>query len=104
MRSLAALLFALSIGLLTALGPVPAHAGPFEDALAKFSTDSFPDTEAAIVELATSGHADAATVVTAAAEGRLLFHPDAKAVYVKGKDDKLYEAATKRRWIQSLRA
>ena len=96
MRSLAKLLLALSIGLLTALGPVPAHAGPFEDALAKFTTDSFPDTEAAIVELATSGHADAATVVAAVAEGRLLFHPDTKAVYVKGKDGKLYEAATKK--------
>ena len=94
MRSLAALLLALSIGLLTALGPAPAHAGPFEDALAKFSTDSFPDTEAAIVELATSGHAEAATLVSAAAEGRLLFHPDTKAVYVKGKNGKLYEAAT----------
>ena len=93
MRSLAALLFALLVGL-AAIVPVPAHAGPFEDALAKLATDSFPDTEAAIVELATSGHAEAATVVVAVAEGRLLFHPDTKAVYVKGKNGKLYDAAT----------
>jgi urea transport system permease protein len=69
-------------------------AGPFEDALAKLSADNYSDTDAAISAIAGSGHAEAANVVTAIAEGRLLFHPDTKAVYVKGKDNKLYEAAT----------
>ena len=93
MRVLALPTFACWV-VLAALIPGSAAAGPFEDALEKFVADSYSDTEAAIGAIATSGHAEATTVVAAVAEGRLLFSPDTKATFVKGKDGKLYEAAT----------
>ena len=93
MRSLAALLFWLFVGL-AALGTAPANAGPFEDALQKFTADSYSDTDEAVAAVAQSGHPEAANVVGALAEGRLFFDPDAKTVYIKGKDDKFRDAAT----------
>jgi len=91
MRNLAALLFWL---LVAAFGAVPAGAGPFEDALQKFTADSYSDTDEAVAAVALSGHPRAADVIGALAEGRLLFHPDTKAIYIKGKDEKLRDAAT----------
>jgi urea transport system permease protein len=47
-----------------------------------------------VAAVAQSGHPEAANVVGALAEGRLFFDPDAKTVYIKGKDDKFRDAAT----------
>src|SRR5205807_7969080 len=54
----------------------------------------FSDTENAIGAVARSGNARAAQVIAALQEGRLLFDPDGKKVYIKEKDDRIAEAAT----------
>ena len=91
MRSLAATLFALVSAAFLAAG---AAAGPYEDALAKFTADSFADTEAAITELTASGNPRAVDIIEGVAEGRLLFDPTSKLVALKSKDGKLTDAAT----------
>jgi urea transport system permease protein len=93
MRSLGALLLGLFLGL-AALGGVPAGAAPLEDALQKFLTDSYSDTDDAVAAVARSGHPEAANVVGALAERRLFFDPEAKVVYIKGKDDKYRNPVT----------
>ena len=49
----------------------PAHAGPFEEALKRFAADSFGETEAAIRDIAASGHPEAQAVLEALQGGRL---------------------------------
>ncbi len=49
-----------------------AVAGPFEEALPKFATDSYADTDAALAAIAASGHPSALPVVEALRDGRLL--------------------------------
>ena len=51
--------------LLTAAFAVPALAGPFEDAVAKFANDDFSDTDEAIGAVAVSGNPLAFPVVRA---------------------------------------
>jgi urea transport system permease protein len=60
-----------------------AVAGPFEDALPKFTTDSFSDTGEAVEAVALSGHKQAAAIIQALQEGRLLASPSAKSVFIK---------------------
>ena len=73
---------------------LPALAGPFEDAVAKFANDEFSDTEEAIDALATSGNPLAYTIISALQDGRLMADPDTKKVYVKQPDGKIIDAAT----------
>ena len=61
--------------LLVAAAILPATAGPFEDTVARFASDSFSDTEAAVNALATSGHPQAFAIVDALKDGRLLADP-----------------------------
>ncbi|MDF2996261.1 MAG: urea transporter, permease protein UrtB [Xanthobacteraceae bacterium] len=84
----------LGLALLVALQPFNAQAGPYEDALAKFTTDSYADTFAGVGELVTSGHDSAGSVVAALGDGRLLFDPASKLVFIKGADGTLTDAAT----------
>src|SRR4051794_13460820 len=49
-----------------------AAAGPFEDAVPKFSADSYSDTETATAAIAASGHPLAMPVIEALRDGRLL--------------------------------
>ncbi len=84
---------ALAVGMLVLAGAA-AHAESFEDALAGFAADSFNDTEAAIGAAARSGDPRAALVIEALQDGRLLFHPDSKKVYIKDKADQIVDAAT----------
>ena len=86
-----ALVFAL--GMLVAAA-APVHAGPYEDALPKFTTDEFDDTIDAINEVAASGNPLGAQVIQALKDGRLLFSAAEKKVYIKTADDKLLDAAT----------
>jgi urea transport system permease protein len=86
-----ALVFAL--GLLVA-GAGLAHAGPYEDALAGFTTDEFSDTADAITAVATSGNPLAATLIEALQDGRLMFSTKDKKVFIKTKSDALLDAAT----------
>ena len=85
--------FLFAIGMLAALCG-SAQAGPYEDALVHFTTDSYADTTEGINGVAVSGNPLAATVMTALQDGRLMFSASAKRVFYKDKDDKLYDAAT----------
>jgi urea transport system permease protein len=95
MRALYGRLRALAVafGLLLLAGAA-ANAQSFEDALTGFAGDSFNDTETAIGAAARSGDPRAALVIEALQDGRLLFDPAAKKVYIKDKDDRIVDAAT----------
>jgi urea transport system permease protein len=85
--------FVFAIGL--AVGIVAtAHAGPYEDALAGFTADSFGDTVDSIEALSASGDPRVSAVLEALQDRRLLYSAEAKKVYIKGKDDKVTDAAT----------
>jgi urea transport system permease protein len=82
-----------AIGMLVAsIGP--GHAGPYEDALAGFTTDEYSDTADALTAVATSGSPLAAPLIEALQDGRLQFSAKDKKVYIKIKDDKLIDAET----------
>jgi urea transport system permease protein len=85
--------FAAAVCVLVALA-AGARAGPYEDALARFTTDSFSDTAEGIGAVALSGSPLAETVISALQDGRLLFSAADKRVFYKDKSDKLFDAAT----------
>jgi len=80
--------------LLTAAFAVPALAGPFEDAVAKFANDDFSDTDEAIGVVAASGNPLAFPIISALQDGRLSADPDTRKVFVTGADGKIIDAAT----------
>jgi urea transport system permease protein len=86
-----ALVCALGLLIATAL---TVAAGPYEDALTKFTTDDFSDTIEAIDAVATSGHELAATVIEALRDRRLKFSEQVKKVYYEDKTGKLFDAET----------
>ena len=91
-----ALAFAIGVlvsGVLAAL-TTGAQAGPYEDALSRFSADSFDQTIEGINEVVASGNALAAPVITALQEGRLLFSAESKRVFIREQPDRLIDAAT----------
>ena len=91
-----ALVFAIGVlvsGVLAAL-TTGAQAGPYEDALSRFSADSFDQTIEGINEVVASGNALAAPVITALQEGRLLFSAESKRVFIREQPDRLIDAAT----------
>jgi len=73
---------------------LPAVAGPFEDAVAKFANDNFSDTEEAIGSVASSGNPLAYPILSALQDSRLMADPDSKKVYVTDTDGKSIDAAT----------
>lgn len=73
---------------------LPAFAGPFEDAVAKFANDDYSDTDEAIGVVASSGNKLAFPIISALQDGRLMADPDGKKVYVTGTDGKSIDAAT----------
>ncbi len=84
---------ALSAFVMTLTASAGANAQSFEDALAKFTTDSFNETDAGIAAVATSGNPLAAQIIEALQDGRLQFGDDKK-VYVRERAGTLLEAAT----------
>ena len=86
-----ALLFA--IGLLL-FGTAFTNAGPYEDALAGFTADSFGDTADAIEALTASGDPRTGPILEALKDQRLLYSTDTKRVFVKDRSGKLTDAAT----------
>ena len=62
--------------------------------VAKFANDSYAQTAEALAELSTTGSPQAAAIVSALADGRLLYDPATKAVYIRLADGSLQEAAT----------
>src|SRR5260370_14767133 len=91
-RTFRALPFAILLIFATAL---PAMAGPFEDAVAKFANDEYSDTEEAVGVLATGGNPLAYTIISALPDGRLRADPDTKKVYVTQPAGKSIDAATR---------
>ncbi|WP_027553951.1 urea ABC transporter permease subunit UrtB [Bradyrhizobium sp. Cp5.3] len=91
---LSARLCSLLLALLLVAFALPAFAGPFEDAVAKFANDEFSDTEEAIGVIASSGNPLAFSIISALQDGRLMADPDSKKVYVTGTDGKSVDAAT----------
>jgi urea transport system permease protein len=86
---------ALTIGVIAAISAaVPAHAGPYEDALAGFTTDSFSDTIDSVDAVAGSGNPLAAPLLQALKDGRLQFSATARKVFIQDRDGKLIDAAT----------
>ena len=83
----------LSVFLIAAFA-VPALAGPFEDAVAKFANDEFSDTEEAIGTVATSGNPLAFPIISALGDDRLSADPESKKVFVTQTDGKIIDAAT----------
>jgi urea transport system permease protein len=83
----------LVFGLLAAL-TAGAQAGPYEDALSRFSADSFDETIEGINGVVTSGNALAAPVITALQDGRLLFSAESKRIFIRDRSDRLIDAAT----------
>ncbi len=83
----------LSVFLIAAFA-VPALAGPFEDAVAKFANDEFSDTDEAIGLIASSGNPLAFPIISALQDGRLSADPESKKVFVTGADGKIIDAAT----------
>lgn len=72
---------------------VAANAAPLDDALSKLSTDKFDQTEAGINALVTSGAPQAAIIIEAMGDNRLLFKLN-QGVAIKSKDGKLLDAAS----------
>jgi urea transport system permease protein len=85
---------ALALSIFLLVLALPAFAGPFEDAVGKFATDDFSDTDEAIGEVATSGNPQAFAIISALQDGRLMADPDTKKVYVTQPDGKAIDAAT----------
>ena len=88
---------ALIVGALVAgsvIAPRMAFAGPYETALAGFTTDDFSDTADAVDAVVASGSPLAAPVLEALQDGRLQFSATAKKVFIATKDDKLLDAET----------
>src|SRR6267154_2339117 len=83
----------LSVFLIAAFA-LPAFAGPFEDAVAKFANDEFSDTEEAVGTIATSGNPLAFAIISALGEDRLSADPDTKKVFITQPDGKVIDAAT----------
>ena len=84
--------FALSIVLIAFA--LPAFAGPFEDAVGKFASDEFSDTDDAVAAVAASGNPLAYTIISALHDERLMADTDTKKVYVQQPDGKIIDAAT----------
>jgi urea transport system permease protein len=88
-RCLSALL-ALSILFLAGA----AYADPVDDALARFSADKFDETAKAVEALTASGDPQAAEIIGALADGRLLVRTADKAVFYRDAAGALHDGKT----------
>src|SRR5262245_16499843 len=77
-----------------AFATAAANAQSFETAVAHFAADSFGDTEAAIGEVAASGHPMAAQIIQALQDGRLLFDAATRKVYLRDRAGKVLDATS----------
>jgi urea transport system permease protein len=71
-----------------------AQSPTWEQALEGFAADSFSATDAAITGVAGSGHPLAAKVIGGLEDGRVLFNPEDKKVYLREPSGTLIDAAT----------
>jgi len=92
MRILHCLLRAVALAMLLALQPGAASAQGADEAFTRFGADSFSDTNRAIELLIANAHPQAAAIIEALADGRLL--AGGGAVVVRTKDGKVLDART----------
>jgi urea transport system permease protein len=71
----------------------PAFSQSLDDALTKFSADSFSDTEEGISAVAASGSPRAIPVIEALQAGELAFDPASKKIFIR-RGDRVLDAAT----------
>src|SRR5262245_61632411 len=85
----------LSLGLMVAglAANAQGNTQAYESALAKFAGDSFNDTDAGIAGVAASGNPLAERVITALQDGRLLFNPEDRKIYIRVGESALLDAA-----------
>src|SRR5437588_11481357 len=83
----------IAIGLLAGVGTI-VRAQDFDAAIAGFAADSYSDTEKAIEATAASGNPRAAVVISALQDGRLLFSPGTRKVFIKTESAALLDAAS----------
>jgi urea transport system permease protein len=86
MTMIYARLFALVLTLGLVLSAPVAHAQTLDQALAKFSTGDFSDTDEGIAAVAASGHPMAAAVIEALQDARLAYSPASKKIFIKDKE------------------
>ncbi|MEP9350380.1 urea ABC transporter permease subunit UrtB [Xanthobacter sp. KR7-225] len=81
---------------LAALGSAPARAQGADLApiVAKFANDSYGDTADALAALSATGTDQAAAIVAALADGRLLFDPATKQVFIRTPQGAVVDAAS----------
>jgi urea transport system permease protein len=86
----------LSLVLLALAAPTASAQGSqaYEAALARFAADSFNETDSGIAGVAASGNPLAIRVITALQDGRLLFNPDDKKIYLRESSGAVVDAAT----------
>jgi urea transport system permease protein len=94
MRFCRACLAALLLAFGLVLACTSAHASAIDDALAKFTTDDFDDTNDGIGAVAASGSPRAEAIIRALQDGHLMFSAERKAVYIQDDDGKLTDPAT----------
>src|SRR5579862_6242634 len=94
MRLCRACLAALLLAFGLVLACTNAHAASLDDALAKFTTDDFSDTNDGIGDVAASGSPRAEAIIRALQDGHLMFSAERKAVYIQDDDGKLTDPAT----------
>ncbi|WP_170168588.1 urea ABC transporter permease subunit UrtB [Xanthobacter tagetidis] len=98
LRRLFPLAFVLPVLLLAlaSLGVPPARAQGTDLApiVAKFANDSYGDTADALAALSATGSDQAGAIVAALGEGRLVFDPATKAVYIRAPSGAVTDAAT----------
>jgi urea transport system permease protein len=92
MRILFCLLRMIALAMLLALQPGVAIAQGADEAFTRLGADSFSDTSRAIELLIANAHPQAAPIIEALAEGRLLI--GGGAVVVRTRDDKFLDAKT----------
>ena len=83
----------LVVGFLT-ISMALTHAGPYEDALVGFTSDSFSDTADTIEAITATGDPRAGPLLEALKDQRLLFSAETKKVFIKDSNDKLTDAAS----------
>jgi urea transport system permease protein len=83
----------LALGVIVGLS-TGSRAEPYAEALAHFTADSFDETIEGINAVTASGSPQAATVIAALQEGRLLFSAKSKRVLIRDQFDALIDAAT----------
>ena len=83
----------LTVCFLFAFVPSPAISQTLDDALAKFSADSFNQTEEGINAIAATGSPRATAIIEALQTGQLFFDPASKRIFIR-QDNAVTDAAT----------